>query len=129
MATSLRILIVDDDAMLRAAIKALIGSEPTFEVVGEAGDGETAVRLAAERTPDVVLMDVRMPGRFDGIEATRRIVDRRDGAQRPIVIVLSGSGETAGDAVAAGAAGFVPKGQAWKLVDTIKAMLAAPCET
>jgi DNA-binding NarL/FixJ family response regulator len=68
-----RVLVVDDDDLMRAGLKAVLTSDETIEVVGEAGDGRTAVSEARRRVPEVVLMDVRMPG-LDGIAATREIV-------------------------------------------------------
>ena len=69
----IRVLLADDEALIRSGLAVLLRHEPGFEVVGSAADGLSAVRLAHEQRPDVVLMDVRMPG-IDGIEATRRLV-------------------------------------------------------
>ena len=70
---SLRLMLVDDHEIVREGLRTLLEQEEDLEVVGEAEDGESAVRMAAERHPDVVLMDVMMPG-MGGIEATRRLL-------------------------------------------------------
>ena len=72
MTPVIRVLLADDQALVRAGFKALLGAQPDIDVVGEAGDGDAAFGLAVEHRPDVVLMDIRMPGR-DGLEATRMI--------------------------------------------------------
>lgn len=110
---SLTVLVVDDDVLVRAGLRMMIESQPDLVVVGEADDGETAVRLAAEIQPDVVLMDVRMPG-MDGIEATRQITGDRDlesGDDGPKVIILTTFelDEYVYEAVRAGASGFLLK--------------------
>jgi CheY-like chemotaxis protein len=101
-----RVLIADDNARTRAALRALLLTTPGIKVVGEAGDGETAARLTASVHPDVVLMDVRMPG-MDGIEATRLIKTRQPGVR---VVVLTISAAYRIQAMAAGADAFLVKG-------------------
>ena len=83
----IRVLLADDQALVRAGFKALLDAQPDIEVVGEADDGEEALRLAAESEPDVVLMDIRMPG-MDGLEATRRIV-RDEALDRTRIVILT----------------------------------------
>jgi DNA-binding NarL/FixJ family response regulator len=105
----IRILLVDDQVLVRAGFRALIGSEDDLEVVGEAGDGVAAIEMARETRPDVILMDIRMPG-LDGIEATRRIAG--DPAFVDIRIVILTTFETdeyVFDALRAGASGFLVK--------------------
>lgn len=101
-----RVLVVDDQALVRGGFAMILEAEPDITVVGEAVDGVDAVRAVAEHTPDVVLMDVRMP-RMDGIEATRRIT----AAARARVLVLTtfDLDEYVYDAVLAGASGFLLK--------------------
>ena len=82
----IRVLLADDQALVRAGFRLILGAEPDIEVVGEAADGREAVALARRVEPDVVLMDIRMP-EVDGIEATRQIA-RPDGAG-PAVLVLT----------------------------------------
>ncbi|MGN6574902.1 MAG: response regulator, partial [Nocardioides sp.] len=75
-----RVLIADDQALVRRGFRMILEIEPDLEVVGEAGDGHEAVRMVAELAPDVVLMDVRMPG-LDGIDATRQITSAGGGTR------------------------------------------------
>lgn len=70
----IRVMLVDDQELFRSAIRVIVNAQDDLEVVGEASDGEEAVALAAQLDPDVVLMDIRMPG-VDGVEATRRILE------------------------------------------------------
>ncbi|MFI9551007.1 response regulator [Nonomuraea endophytica] len=100
---TIRLLLVDDESLLRMVFEA----EPDMEVAGEAGDGEEAARLARRLRPDVVLMDVRMPG-VDGIEATRRIARDTPGA-RVLILTTFDLDEYAFAGLKAGAAGFLPK--------------------
>jgi DNA-binding NarL/FixJ family response regulator len=104
-----RVALVDDQALLRAGLRALLNAEDGIEVVGEAGDGDEAVELALAERPDVVLMDVRMP-RVDGLEATRRIVAHPDLADvRVVVLTTFEIDEYVFEALRAGAAGFLLK--------------------
>ena len=105
----IRVLLVDDQALIRAGFRALLDAEDDLEVVAEGGDGEQAVALALEHRPDVVLIDIQMPV-LDGVEATRRIVGdpALDGVH---VVVLTNYGleEYVVDALRAGASGFLVK--------------------
>jgi len=103
----IRVLLVDDQALVRGGFRMILRPEPDIEVVGEAGDGEQAVAAAARLQPDVVLMDVRMPV-LDGIEATRRIVARHPGV-RVLILTTFDLDEHVYDALEAGASGFVLK--------------------
>jgi DNA-binding NarL/FixJ family response regulator len=105
----IKVLLVDDQSLLRAGIRALLETEPGIAVVGEADDGESGVRLAAELVPDVVLMDIRMPG-MDGLEAIRRIA--ADPAPHPVHVVILTTfdlDEYVFEAIRLGAAGFLVK--------------------
>jgi DNA-binding NarL/FixJ family response regulator len=105
----IRVLLVDDQALLRAGLRVLLESEDDIAVVGEAGDGEEAISLARETRPDVVLMDIRMP-RLDGVEATRRIAgdDRLEGV-RVLILTTFESDEYIFEALRVGASGFLVK--------------------
>lgn len=105
----IRVLLVDDQPLLRSGFRALLDLEEDIEVVGEAGDGEQAVALARELLPDVALVDVQMPG-VDGIEATRRIaLDPRLAGVHVVILTSYGFDEYVLDALRAGAAGFLVK--------------------
>ena len=84
-----RVVIVDDEALFRELLRRTLSAEPGLEVVGVAGDGETAIRLAKEASPDVVLMDIELPGEMDGIEAALRI--KKEMPQTGIVILSAHS--------------------------------------
>lgn len=105
----IRVLVVDDQVLIRAGVAALLRAAPGMEVVGEAADGEEAVALAAAHRPDVVLMDIRMPG-MSGIAATERILeDAPDPAPRVLVLTTFDLDEYVYAALRAGAAGFLLK--------------------
>jgi DNA-binding NarL/FixJ family response regulator len=103
----IRILLADDQALVRAGFRVILELEQDMEVVGEAADGHEAVRLARELEPDVVLMDVRMPG-VDGIEATRRIAGAGIGS-RVLILTTFDLDEYVYEAMKAGASGFLLK--------------------
>ena len=107
---SVRVLVADDHALVRAGFRALISSEPDLEVVGEAADGTEAVALAGVSAPDVILMDIRMPG-MDGVAATERITSGQPDGGPPRVLVLTtfDLDEYVYAALRAGASGFLLK--------------------
>ncbi|HKS92790.1 MAG TPA: response regulator transcription factor, partial [Tepidiformaceae bacterium] len=105
----IRILLVDDQSLVRAGFRALLDAQDDIEVVGEASDGGEAVRLAATLSPSVILMDIRMPG-VDGLEATRRIAgDASLSGVRIIMLTTFELDEYVFEAVRAGASGFLVK--------------------
>jgi DNA-binding NarL/FixJ family response regulator len=106
---SLRILIADDQHLVRAGFRTILSTQPDLEVVGEAADGTEAIAMADDLKPDVVLMDIRMPG-LDGIEATRRIVSRGQPPEiRVLILTTFDLDEYVFDALQAGASGFLLK--------------------
>ena len=104
---TISIVLADDQPMLRLGFRLVLDAQPDMQVVGEAGDGAAAVRLAQARQPAVVLMDVRMPG-MDGIEATRRIVTAVS-ATRVLILTTFDLDEYAYEGLRAGASGFLLK--------------------
>ncbi|MBV9194980.1 MAG: response regulator transcription factor [Solirubrobacterales bacterium] len=106
---SIRVLLADDQALVRAGFRALLDAQEGIEVVGEAADGRQAVELAGKLRPDVILMDIRMPV-LDGLEATREIaLDRRLDGTRIVILTTFELDEYVFDAIRAGAAGFLVK--------------------
>jgi DNA-binding NarL/FixJ family response regulator len=106
---TVRVALVDDQAMFRAGIAMVLESQPDLEVVGQAGDGDEVLALVADSRPDVVVMDVRM-SRVDGVTATRRLRDALgDEAPRVLVLTTFDLDEAAVSAIEAGASGFVLK--------------------
>ncbi len=107
MAAPVRVLLVDDQPLVRKGLQLILGPEDGFEIVGEAADGTAALEAAARLRPDVVLMDVRMKG-MDGVEATRRL--RADSASPPVLVLTTfDDDEVLSAALRAGAAGFILK--------------------
>ncbi len=104
---TIRVLVVDDNQLLRAGLVTILSSAPDLDVVGEAADGAAAVEVAAATTPDVVLMDVEMPG-GDGITATRALAERLPGA-RVLILTMFDLDDYVAEALRAGAAGFLLK--------------------
>ena len=105
----IRVLLADDQVLVRAGFRALLDAQPDIEVVGEAGDGNEAVQQARELVPDVVLMDIRMPG-LDGLEATRALsADERLAPVRIVILTTFDLDEYVFEALRAGASGFLVK--------------------
>jgi DNA-binding NarL/FixJ family response regulator len=108
---TIRVVVADDQAMVRAGFAALLGAQPDIDVVGQAANGEEAVEVVQRTQPDVVLMDVRMPV-LDGIGATRRIVDsgaRESGRPRIVMLTTFDIDTYVLEAIRAGASGFLLK--------------------
>ena len=104
---SVRVLLADDQALVRGGFRMILESRPDLDVVGEAADGAEALALTAELGPDVVLMDIRMPG-MDGLEATRRIVSSGS-SSRIVVLTTYDADDSVFAALRAGASGFLLK--------------------
>jgi DNA-binding NarL/FixJ family response regulator len=119
---SIKVLVVDDHAAIRAGLVLILGNAEGIEVVGEAGDGATAIRQAKALRPDVVLMDIRMPG-LDGIAATRAL--HGDGVAQVLVLTTFDLDEYVFAALRAGAAGFLLKSvDAPRLVEAVRLVAA-----
>ncbi|MBD2894937.1 Transcriptional regulatory protein LiaR [Actinomadura sp. RB99] len=120
---SVRVLLVDDQPLLLVGLAILIGDTDDLEVVGEAGDGREAVRLVRELRPDVVVMDIRMPG-MDGIEATRQVTAEPD-PPKVLVLTTFDDDEYVYGALRAGASGFLLKSMALDaILDAIRVVAA-----
>jgi len=121
--TATRIVVVDDQDVVRAAFEVLLATQPDFAVVGSAADGEQAVRICRDLRPDVVLMDIRMPG-IDGIEATRRLLTDPE-PPRVLILTTFDLDEHVYDALDAGASGFLLKdATAERLFDAVRIVAA-----
>jgi DNA-binding NarL/FixJ family response regulator len=105
---TIRVLIADDQQLVRTGFRLILSSEPDIEVVGEATNGREAVAMARELAPDVILMDIRMP-ELDGIEATRQIARDGEAATRVLMLTTFDLDEYVYDALRAGASGFLLK--------------------
>jgi DNA-binding NarL/FixJ family response regulator len=117
----IRVVVADDEELVRDGLVAIVSSSPDFEVVGEAADGEQAVQVVTDTDPDVVLMDVRMPG-VDGIEATRRL---REARTRVLVLTTVELDEVVYEALRAGASGFLLKdATAEELIAAVRTLAA-----
>src|SRR5918999_1059416 len=117
-----RLVVVDDHALMREAINAILAMDASLEVVGEAQDGQEAIECCRELRPDLVLMDVSMP-RMDGLEATRRL--KEELPETSVLFLTAHADHTLlGEAVKAGAAGYVLKGERPNnVLDAIRAVL------
>ena len=120
MKRKIRILLADDHLVVRMGLAAIIGIEKDFELAGEAGNGQDAVRLAAELNPDVIIMDLMMP-RMDGVQATERIL-RENPDLKILILTTFGASEDIKRALDAGAIGAMVKDSAHaELIDAIRA--------
>ena len=105
---NLSVVVVDDEPLIRSGLRAIINAEPDLTVVGEAGDGAEVLPVVRRTSPDVVLMDVRMPA-VDGIQATRLLLENLDPAPRVLVVTTFENDDYVYDALRAGASGFLLK--------------------
>jgi DNA-binding NarL/FixJ family response regulator len=121
---SIRVVVADDQDIVRAGFSALLDTQPDLTVVGSAGDGAEAVRVCREQRPDVVLMDVRMPI-MDGIEAARQLAAEDDGGPRVLMLTTFDLDEYVYDALSSGASGFLLKDvAAERLFDAVRVVAA-----
>ena len=119
-----RIIVADDHQVVRTGFAALLDTQPDFSIIGTARDGAEAVRLGRELAPDVVLMDVRMPG-MDGIEATRQLAGPGPGGPRILILTTFDLDQYVYDALRAGASGFLLKDvTAERLFDAVRVIAA-----
>ena len=102
---SIRVVIADDQELVRTGFRVILNSEPDIEVVGEAGDGRQAVEVVQRHNPDVVPMDIRMP-HLDGLEATHRIVTDPEGGPRVLILTTFDPDEYVYEALRSGASSF-----------------------
>ncbi len=122
--STVRIVVADDQQVVRAGFASLLDAQPDFTVLGTASDGGEAVRICGELRPDVVLMDVRMPG-MDGIEATRQLARSGAGGPRILILTTFDLDEYVYDALRAGASGFLLKDvTAERLFDAVRVIAA-----
>jgi DNA-binding NarL/FixJ family response regulator len=117
---AIRVILVDDQHLVRAGFRLILETEEDIDVVGEAGDGRAGVELARQLRPDIVLMDIRMP-EIDGVEATRRIAAMGPGGPRILILTTYDADEYVVEALRAGASGFLLKdAPPQQLVDAIR---------
>ena len=117
---TVRVVIADDQLLVRTGFRVILNSEPDIEVVGEAGDGREAVEVTQRCSPDVVLMDIRMP-HMNGLEATRRIVTDPDQGPRVLILTTFDLDEYVYEALRSGASGFLLKdGPAEQLIAAVR---------
>lgn len=125
MTGRIRVVVVDDQDLVRAGFRLMLDGEDDLAVVGEAGTGEAAIEVVRRLRPDVTLMDVRMPGAVDGISATRRLLADDDPPTRVIVLTTFDSDEHVYDALDAGASGFLLKNSPpERLLDAVRTVAA-----
>ena len=116
----IRVLLVDDEPLVRSGVRMILESEDDLDIVGEAADGNEALELARQLSPDVVLLDIRMPG-LDGIQTTRRLIEQPPSAARILILTTFDLDEYVYEAMKAGASGFILKNvPPSKLVDAVR---------
>lgn len=121
---SIRLVVVDDDPLARTALTSILGSAADLDVVGSAGDGAEAVKVATQLRPDVVVVDIRMPV-LNGIDATRHLTSVRPAVGRVLVLTTFGDEEYLLEALRAGASGFMLKNSAAdRLIDAVRVVAA-----
>jgi DNA-binding NarL/FixJ family response regulator len=123
LSVAIRVLLVDDQTLVRTGFRLILGSVPDIEIVGDAADGQEAIELGRRLRPEVVLMDIRMP-RIDGIEATRRLTSVSP-TSRVVILTTYDLDEYVFDALRAGASGFVLKdAPADQLINAVRVVAA-----